>query len=212
LAYSVVCISTTDGAAGEAVAPLVAKALGLPLINEQIVARAAREAGVQPHVVADVEQRKSLVARLLKEVPAAGMAGASVSGLVGAAPLVDEATPTTDELRGLIRSTIEEIARQGDAVISAHAASLALADESDVLRVLITASPETRAKRIAESRECDAKEAEKLVSRGDTNRADYLKRFYKIAAELPTHYDVVLNTDRMTAEQTADVIVQATRP
>jgi hypothetical protein len=207
VAYSVVCISATDGAAGEEVAPLVASRLAFRLIDEQIVARAAQEAGVEAHVVADVEQRKSLVARVLEELPASGMAGAGLS-LVGPVPALDQ-TPAGDTLRGLIRSTIEEIAHQGDAVIISHAASLALAKQPEVLRTFITASPETRAERIAEARECGAKEAEKLVSRGDANRADYLKRFYRIGSERPTHYDVLVNTDRLTAGQAADVIVHA---
>jgi cytidylate kinase len=96
-------------------------------------------------------------------------------------------------------------------VIISHAASLALADEPEVLRVLITASPETRAERIADARQCDPKQAKKLVSRGDTNRADYIKRFYRISSEGPTHYDLLVNTDRVPAEQAADVIVHAAR-
>jgi hypothetical protein len=208
VAYPVVCISATDGAAGEEIAPLVASRLGFRLIDEQIVARAAKDAGVDARHVADVERRKSLVRRVLKGIPASEMAGASA---VLAMPVPVEEMPTDDTLRGLIRTTIEEIARQGDAVIIAHAASLALGTQSGVLRVFITASPETRAERLAQARECGAKEAEKLVSRGDTNRADYLKRFYRISSELPTHYDVLVNTDRMTVEQAADTIVHAAR-
>jgi cytidylate kinase len=209
VAYSVVCISATDGAAGEEIAPLVASQLGFRLIDEQIVLRAAQEAGVEPRVVADVEQRKSLVARVLQELPASGMAGAGLA-LGGPMPVLEEA-PANDELRGLIRSTIEEIAHQGDSVIISHAASLALADEPEVLRVLITASPETRAERIAEARQCDPKQAKKLVSRGDTNRADYIKRFYRISSEGPTHYDLLVNTDRVPAEQAAELIAHAAR-
>lgn len=204
--YSVVCISATDGASGEAIAPLVANLLGFRLIDEQIVTRAAQEAGVDPQVVADVERRKSLVSRVLKKIPASDMAGASA---LVAMPVMTEQTPADDQLRGLIRSTIEEIARQGDAVLISHAASFAVGAEPGVLRALITASPETRADRLAGAHDCDAKEAEKLVSRGDTNRADYLKRFYGISAEQPTHYDLVVNTDRVTVEQAADTIVHA---
>ena len=206
MAYSVVCISATDGAAGEEIAPLVASRLGFRLIDEHIVAEAAKQAGVEPHVVADVEQRKSLVTRVIEALPASGM---GASALVGPMPVLEDAGPATDDLRGLIRSTIEEIAERGEAVIIAHAASLALADQPEVLRALITASESTRAERLAEAQGCDQKEAQKLVSRGDTNRADYIKRFYKISPESPTHYDVLINTDRLSPEQAAEVIVQA---
>jgi cytidylate kinase len=206
--YSVICISGTDGAAGEQVAPLVANRLGLRLVNEQIVAEAAREAGVDPQFVADVERRKSLVSRVLKGISSSDMAGVSA---LGTAPVMIETTPASDSLRGLIRSTIEQIAEQGDCVIFAHAASFAVGGKPQVLRVLITGGPEERTKRVAESHGCGAKEAERLVSRGDANRADYIKRFYGIAAESPHDYDLVMNTDRLSAEQAADTIVQAAK-
>jgi cytidylate kinase len=96
-------------------------------------------------------------------------------------------------------------------VIVAHAASLALGDRDDVLRVLITASSETRARRLAEAGDIDEAEAKKVVARGDANRADYLKRFYGTSAELPTHYDLVINTDRVTLEDAASLILSAAR-
>ena len=47
------------------------------------------------------------------------------------------------------------------------------------------------------------------VERGDSNRADYLKRFYGISHESPADYDLVLNTDRLGPEGAVRLIVQA---
>jgi cytidylate kinase len=206
MAYTVVCISATEGAAAEEVASLVASELGFRLVGEQIIARAAEAAGVKPHVVAGVEERKGLVTRLLREIPSAGAAGYT---LTGGMPVVEASGPADDDLRGLIRSAIEEIAEQGDAVIVAHAASLALDNKPDALRVFVTASSQTRAERIAEARDCGEKEARKLVSRGDAERADYRKRFYDARSEGPADYDLVVNTDRLPVEQAAELIVRA---
>jgi cytidylate kinase len=206
--HRVVCISASDGSRGEDVAPLVAGRLGFQLVNEQIVARAAEEAGVTASVAAGAEHRKSLVSRLLEEMPA-GAAGAAALG--GYVALPEDAGPSADALRGLIRSAIEEIAARGDAVIMAHAASLALTGHDGALRVFVTASPDTRRDRLAEARELTAKKAEKLLARLDANRADYLKRFYHVGSELPTHFDLVVNTDRLEPEQAAELIVQAAK-
>jgi cytidylate kinase len=206
VAFSVICISGTDGAAAEQIAPLVASRLGFRLVNERIVAEAAREAGVDERLVADVEKRKSLVSRVLSGISPSDLSGASA---LGPMPMMLEPTPASDALRGLIRSTIEQIAEQGDSVIVAHAASFALAGKPQVLRVLITGAAAERAKRVAESHGCGATEAEKLVSRGDANRADYIKRFYGIAAESPSDYDLVINTDRLSTELAADAVVHA---
>jgi Cytidylate kinase-like family len=205
--YRVIAISPTDGSAGEALGPIVAHELGFRLINEQVVARVAWEAGVNPEVVADVERRKSMLARVLEGLGDVAPANTGLSGV----PLVDDPAPRRDALRGLIRSVLWASAEAGDAVIVAHAASLALATRADVLRVLITASAETRARRLAEAQKLGDAEAEKLVARGDANRADYLKRFYKVSTELPTHYDIVLNTDRVAPADAAALILTAAR-
>ena len=119
--------------------------------------------------------------------------------------------PSADDLRGLISTVLWETAERGNAVIVTHAASLALASRTDVLRVLITASQATRVQRIAEARIIDEAEAEKLVARGDANRADYLKRFYDVSTELPAHYDLVLNTDHITVDEAAALVLDAAR-
>ena len=131
------------------------------------------------------------------------------AGYVIAPPQHTGHEPPSDALRGLIRSVIEETAGEGSAVIVAHAASLALGERDDVLRVMVTASPQTRQRRFAEALGLDDKEAGRVLKRSDAGRADYIKRFYSIAAELPTHYDLVVNTDKLSPEQAARLIVEA---
>ena len=77
--------------------------------------------------------------------------------------------------------------------------------------MLVTASPETRCRHLSEARGISVKEAAKLVDDADAARADYLKRFYGVRTELPTHYDLVVNTDRFTPEQAAELVVQGAR-
>src|SRR5581483_7866018 len=177
---------------------------GWRLVDEDIVSRAAVEAGVERDVVADVERRKSLVERLLTNLSTAGASMAY-------APAVAESlsAPPSDTLRGLIRSVIEEVADQGSAVIVAHAASLALAERDGVLRVLITASPATRAHRLAAALDVDETEASRMLDRAEANRADYIKRFYGIDQESPIHYDLVINTDRLSSGQAAELVLHA---
>jgi len=207
MARTLICISASDGAGGEEIAPLVARRLGLQLVDEQIVAWAAEQAGVTAEAVADVERRRSLIERLLDHLP---QTAAGASAFTGYVPLDSaEPGPAGDELRGLIRSAIEEIADRGSAVIASHAASLALSNRYDLLRVLITGSEEERRARFGKARGLSEREAEKLVARGDANRANYFKRFYGVGAELPTHYDLVLNTDRLSPEEAADIVVHA---
>jgi cytidylate kinase len=210
VSYEVVCISSQDGAGAHEAALLVASALGFRLIDEQIITRAAVEAGVDREVVADVERRKSRLVKLVEGLGSAGLSsGVGAAYMVPGVDAVGNPEPASDELRGLIRSVIEETAATGNAVIVAHAASLALGEREGVLRVLVTASPQTRERRLAEDLGVDEKEAARMVKRSDAGRADYVKRFYGISSELPTHYDLVLNTDKLAPQHAAQLIVQA---
>ena len=58
MAFRVVCVSGLDGAQMREVAQGVADGLGFALVDEEIVVRAASQAGVAPEVVADVEKRR----------------------------------------------------------------------------------------------------------------------------------------------------------
>ena len=204
--YGAICISSEDGAGAAEASRLVAETLGFGLIDEDILTRAAVEAGVERHVVADVERRKSAVVKLLEGF---GPANVGAAGIVMLPEDVGYGRPASNELRAVIRSVIEDVATAGSVVIVAHAASLALATRGDVLRVFITASLQTRRRRLAESLGVEEKEAARVIKRSDAGRADYIKRFYRIDPELPTHYDLVINTDKLTPEAAARLVVDA---
>ena len=191
MAATVVCISRTMGGGGEEVGRLVAGKLGFDYVDEDIVSRAAERGEVTAEDVADAERRQSLLRRVLTELGAGG--GAETYGL---APVPGGNLP--DDMRALIREAIEEAAGRGNVVIVAHAASFALAGQEGILRVLVTASPDTRAGR-----------SESSIKDSDAERADYLRRFYDVEQELPTHYDLVVNTDVVSVERAADLIALA---
>jgi hypothetical protein len=187
-----------------------ADSLGFALVDEAIILRAAAEAGVEPQVVADVEKRRTFIERAL-DAFASSSDATSFMFTAGTGSLLEPEVRISDELRDLIRTAIEETAARGDAVIVAHAASHALASDPSVLRVLVTASPATRCDRVATEQHLSEKDAVDAVAQSDANRADYLKRFYGEKSELPTHYDVVVNTDRLSPAEAATLVAAAAR-
>ena len=203
---SVICISHATGSGGDQVGRLVAERLGFLHVDEEIVANAAARGGLSPADVADEERRKSLAARILGSI-SEGSAGTMALG--GAVPYPLEDEHPSSEIRELIRETIVQTAARGDVVITAHAASHAVDHGPRVLRVLVTASPDTRARRVGELAGLDAGKAKRVVGKADAGRRDYLKRFYDVDDELPTHYDLVLNTDALSVEDAADLVVHS---
>ena len=205
----IVTISHAWGAGGESIGRSVANHLGFRYVDEEIITRAAKKEGVDSGLVADVERRKGLLDRIIDNL----RTGPALDADAGEDILVPEAPRhvTSEGLRGLIIDAIRETAELGNVVIIAHAASIPLADRDDLLRVFITASVETRVQRITDGAGGDEQSAAKVVKQSDTARAYYLQLFYGIDLELPTHYDLVVNTDALTFEEAADIVVAAVR-
>lgn len=202
---SVVCVSHATGAGGEEIGKQVAEKLGYLYVNEEIVVSAAADSGLEPRDIADEERRKSFASRFLDLLAESGGDALTLSTPSGEA--MGAVSPA--DVRGLIRETVVQTAGRGNVVIVAHAASFALEAGPQMLRVLVTASPAVRAKRIAASDGLDDAAAERMIKDSDAGRRDYLKRFYSVDGESPTDYDLIVNTDHLSVEQGAEIVLRA---
>jgi cytidylate kinase len=198
-----VCVSRTAASGGEEIGRRVAQRLGLRYVDDEIIRMAAENARVDTTVVAEAEWPKSLLMRLADAIDAVGY------GLT--APTTWMSTPSQKELRELIRTMVATVAERGRAVIVAHAASVALGSRPGVLRVLVTAPPAIRVERLRASGLVPDADVEATIEDSDEQRQHYLKLFYGIEAETPLHYDLVINTERLTVDQAVEMIVAAAR-
>ena len=64
-----------------------------------------------------------------------------------------------------------------------------------------------RESRVASALGITGAEATKRLRRSDAGRASYLKRVYGVGQESPADYDVVLNTERLTPDTAAGLIL-----
>jgi cytidylate kinase len=198
----VIAISRTLGAGAEEIGHAVADRLGFRYVNNQVINWAAERAGVSPETIEKTEHSPSLVERILTFVGTAGVE-------TGHAAFVAPAGDPSIKYERLIESVIRETARQGNVVIVAHGASVPLAGSPGLLRVFLTASPDIRAERLAKSGGIKESEATKMIDRSDRERREFLQRFYEVKEELPTRYDLVINTDKLASEAAVELIVGA---
>ena len=200
----VISIALSLGAHGEEIARSVAEQLRFRYVNEEIIVGAAQKAGVSPQAMDQTEHSPTLVARVLKAM--AGLAPAAAPTYWSA-----EASRPDPSLAypSLIQEVIHETARQGSVVIAAHGASIHLAGTAGLLRVFVTASPMVRMQRLVSEAGIDEQEAKKRIEYSDRERAAYLRKFSDIHQELPTHYDLVLNTDLFTSLEASELITCA---
>jgi cytidylate kinase len=202
---SVVCVSRTLAAGGEDIAHIVAKELGFRYADELIVRRAAEAAGVNPNDVIHAEQTPGLVGRILESI--GRTTAASEGAYLHGAGLLD----VTPDYEALVGKVVREVAAEGKVVIVAHGASIPLAGSPGVVRVLVTGSPETRARRLAQEQGVDEGKAKRAIRDSDDQRKSFLRRFYDVSEESPHHYDLVINTDSLSPEQATRIILFAAR-
>jgi cytidylate kinase len=204
VACTVVTVSRTLGAGGEEIGRAVAQDLGFRYVDEEIIVRAAEKAGVSPQTVAEKEHDPGIIKRVLEawsRLPP-DERGVVFRGIVGEA---------REAYQVLIEQVIRETAAEGGVVIVAHAANVPLSGMKGLLRSFITASPETRVARLVSESKMAEAEARKAVEESDRQRRQYLRRFYDVREELPTHYDLVLNTDVVTIPIAAQLLAAAAR-
>jgi cytidylate kinase len=184
----VICLSHVEGAGGPEIGRLLADELGFRYVDDEIVVAAAESEQLLPESVSQAEARHP--GRWLE---------------------VDfNRVEQTEMVRELIREAIVQTAEEGGVVIVAHAASFALADREGVLRVQITASDDTRLRRLCgEGR--DEAAAARAIREADKDHRAYLKHFYGVNRELPVDYDLVVNTDRLSLEAVVETIAHARR-
>ena len=204
VACSVVCVSHTTGSGGHEIGKQVAERLGYLYLDEEIVAQAAAEGGLEPRDIADEERRQSFVNRFLQTFAEGG----GDAWALAAAHGMELVRPA--DIRALIRETLVQTAARGNVVIVSHAASYAVGGGPDTLRIFVTASPKTREGRVAaEAEGDDHTPAARVIKESDAGRRDYLKRFYSVDSESPTDYDLVVNTDQLSTEQAAEIVLRA---
>lgn len=199
--YDVVTVARTLGAGGEDLGERIADALGFRYVDDEIIDRAAALAGVTPVEIAQTEERPGVVRRVM----------AALLGPSGAPSRKASGSAGTPWLEDVIVDVIKETAAMELVVIVAHGAAVPLAGRAGVLRVLATASTETRVRRVAADEGIDQELASKRVTESDAARADFFQRFYRIPQETPTMYDLVINTDVLSIDEASAAVLTLVR-
>jgi len=215
----IITIATSTGACAEEIGFSVAKQLGFRYVNEDVISRAAKKARVSPDDVDKVEHTRPLAERILKAMSAMNLHKyvdtIGAEEFYGSTPVLQwysgptVVSDTTPLFRNLIREVLWEIGLEGNVVLVAHGGGISLAGMEGLLRVFVTASPETRAARLAAAEHISEREAKKRIDHTDHERQAYLRSFYELKRELPTHYDLVLNTDVLSTPAAVQTIVGA---
>ncbi|MBW1988464.1 MAG: cytidylate kinase-like family protein [Deltaproteobacteria bacterium] len=195
----VITIARPFGAGGHTVGRLVAERLGYTLVKEEMVNAVAEKARVSPDWVRSIEKERGNALMNF------------ISGLVSSdfvERLLEDRHGYIDEkiYVDTLSQVMEEIAREGNAVIIGRGGQYLLHDHPNAFHVLLTADDESRVKFLSRHYNLSEAQAKKAVSRGDKRRTNFYKKLKHKDYDDPSLYHMVLNTARVDIDRAVDLI------
>jgi cytidylate kinase len=110
-----------------------------------------------------------------------------------------------------LQSVIFEVAKKGDAVFFGKGSQLLLNSFGCALHVLVTGSMEKRIEQIMREKGVGKEIAEKIIERSDHDKKGFFRFAYHEDWLNPHLYDLILNTDKLSIESAATMVVDAAK-
>jgi CMP/dCMP kinase len=200
-----ITISRQYGAGGSEVARLVAERLGWSVVDNDIVDRVARRAGLAAEIVARQDERiPGFVERLARALTASSQEYAVPE--LGIA--VREEEPSLVRLTEMV---VQEVAAQGRVVLVGRAAPAVLGTSLDALHIKLVAPRSFRIRLAEQAEGLDARAAEARMDEVDADRARYHREHYGRDWDDPAHFHMVLNTGLLGLDGATEIIVARAR-
>lgn len=185
MSIPVITISREYGSGGRAIGEKLAKELGIPFYNKELILMAAKESGLSEEYIKKAEQQKST---------------SFLYGLyMGAQQL-----PMNDQIFLIQSKIIREIAEKGPCVIVGRCADYVLRDaDVRLLRVFVSAPEEQRIARKMEQEHLTQSQAARLLRKMDKQRRKYYETYTHHVWGDSTNYDLCIDTSACTLDEAA---------
>jgi cytidylate kinase len=181
----VITISRQAGAGGRTLAEALADRLGLQLQDKSLVEEVVRHERLDPNMVARLDEQDLSEADLW------------VHGVLRQRIFMKE------QYRQALAAVVDELAEKGGVVFLGRGVHHVLGRRAD-LRVRLVAGPHVRADRLAAKFGLDPIEARARRDETDARRDEFVRSLFGADPGDATAYDLVLNTDRLTADCVAE--------
>jgi cytidylate kinase len=177
---SIVAISETLGSLADEVARELGQMLGYEVANREIITKAAERFGESVVSLAHVTEEKPT--------------------------FWERFSDTQRQYLSAVEATIFEMAARDNVILSGRSASILLAKVRHTLRVRISAPESVRAQRVEHAQGLTTEAALDVVRQVDDERAARVRFHYHVDVDDPLLYDVVINTERMSAPTAARLL------
>lgn len=192
---TVITIGRQFGSGGKEVGIRVAKELGIPFYDREILQAAARKSGLCEKILENFDERpKSLLYSIAMDSYMFALPGSG-----GGDSLEQQVYLATF-------NTIRHIAQEGPCVIIGRCADYALADDPNHLSLFIHAPMDVRIARVAKRQNLSPEEARKLIIKTDKRRASYYEYYSGKKWGAVDSYDFCLDSSYLGLGRTVELI------
>ena len=224
----VITINGVIGSGTLEIGHMVAQNMGINYVDRYIFSEAARLVGSPIGQMIEKEQRvipfREKVARFMQTVlERSAVAGAGAEPYFGRGiemlpaeaytELVSDAASTSAvHDRAFIDATtsvIKDLAAAGDVVIIGRGSNMILADTPGVVHVGLVAPMDVRIDTMAKREMFNSEEARAYSEELENARVTFYRKFFRINANDPTKYHLMLNIGRISQGTAAEIIGHA---
>lgn len=195
----VITISREFGSGGTRIAKKLAKELDIPVYDREILKLASIDSGINEELFAQADEiaRRNPLVRAVR--------AANNGQLLPAPPDTGDYLSDENLFRYQAR-VIRQLAEDHDCVFIGRCSDFVLRDLDGVLNVFVHAPMENRIREEMRIRTLDYAQAEKLTRKTDKRRADYYRYFTGRDWRDAAHYDLCLNTGKLTIDQCVELV------
>lgn len=183
----IVTLSREPGSGGRIVAEGLAECSELDIFHQEVIHEMAQSAGVSK--------------RLLETLDEKGIS--MVEDWVSAA--IRERYLWPDEYLQHLMKVIGTIGKHGGAVIIGRGANFILPPEGR-FRIRVIAPLELRVERVAKEFDVAPEEAKRRITRTESDRRAFMRKYFNADIADPHNYDLVINTGTLTIEKSVQTI------
>ena len=204
--YHILAMEREFATGGNEIGRRVARELGIPLYDRNILIEAAKLLELETKYVEDLEETApgSLIFNLSSKL------GGGLNS-TSKAPLSSSNLPLSVKLFMEEKRLLEAKAAEGDCVIIGRCASDIFRDRQDCLKVFVFADRDYRLKRTIETEKYPADKAEDRIKKMDKKRSDFFRTHTSKEWKDMSNYDICINSSLIGIEKSVDMLVSLMR-
>ncbi len=195
---TVITISRQFGSGGRLIGKMLARKLGIPFYDKEIIEQASEKSGLAQEFIKENEQKRKGISSYAIPTSAWGGAWSNFDNL--------EARIYASEAEA-----IEKFAKQGPCVIVGRCADYVLKGKYRCLNVFIHSDTESRIKRIIEvyGDAKDKKKAQKIIKDADKSRARHYKYYTDAEWGGASNYHLCVNSAAFGVDRCVELLAES---